>query len=70
MAGLRDVRDWSNYESLIPRPSHSKAGKSVDASYPTIPKVRTMLRAEGILLQCVPSNERFIPNMLVYPKYG
>mmetsp|Transcript_11357 Transcript_11357/g.21630 ORF Transcript_11357/g.21630 Transcript_11357/m.21630 type:complete len:195 (-) Transcript_11357:180-764(-) len=39
--------DWSNYEAMLPRPSHSTTGRQYDCKSNTIPHIRTFLRANA-----------------------
>eukprot|EP00240_Pyramimonas_obovata_P014545 CAMPEP_0118923462 /NCGR_PEP_ID=MMETSP1169-20130426/1975_1 /TAXON_ID=36882 /ORGANISM="Pyramimonas obovata, Strain CCMP722" /LENGTH=204 /DNA_ID=CAMNT_0006864447 /DNA_START=218 /DNA_END=829 /DNA_ORIENTATION=+ len=68
MAARRDVRDWANYEALIPRPSHSKAGKTVDARQYTIPQVRTFLRAEAYQRTVTQPQQATRDSLMAVPK--
>jgi hypothetical protein len=47
MAARKEMTDWSHYEALLPKPSHSNVGRYVDCSHDTIPQVRSYLRSEG-----------------------
>lgn len=42
-----DANDWSHYEALLPRPSHSVTGRFSDCKTSTIPHVRTFLRSQA-----------------------
>ncbi|GHP02042.1 hypothetical protein PPROV_000079800 [Pycnococcus provasolii] len=43
----RHANDWTNYEAMLPRPSHSKAGLHDECVRTTVPFVRTILRASA-----------------------
>mmetsp|Transcript_25508 Transcript_25508/g.42735 ORF Transcript_25508/g.42735 Transcript_25508/m.42735 type:complete len:201 (+) Transcript_25508:396-998(+) len=47
MAARKEMTDWSHYEALLPKPSHSNVGRYVDCSHVTIPQVRSYLRSEA-----------------------